>query len=463
MIEDKLHDLPEGWVWVKFNEVSKKVSLRGKKLKRKLYETDGNIPVIDQGRELIGGYTNKGSMILNCKLPVIVFGDHTKNVKFIDFDFVAGAEGIVVIKTLEALIEKLLFYFIQAVSIPDRGYSRHYQFLEKANIPLPPTTEQYRIVDKIEELFTNLDVGIESLKKVQAQVKRYRQAVLKHAFEGRLTAAWREENKYRLEPVILSPKTYIKQKKIKTQDQSFIDSMRCNLPSGWKLVKLKMLASIVQYGYTAKASREEVGPKFLRITDIQNDKVKWSNVPYCKIDTVNENKYLLDEGDLVFARTGATVGKSYLIGKNVPRSIFASYLIRIKLSEHVSRMYINMFFKSSRYWKQISDRKVGTGQPNVNASKLSHILIPLPPYLEQQKIVEEIERRFSIADRVEEIVDQNLKRAERLRQSILNKAFEGKLVPQDPADEPASVQLERIRAEKEKSDNRKNQRKRSKN
>ena len=299
--------------------------------------------------------------------------------------------------------------------------------MRKIPVPLPPLPEQHRIVAKIEELFTKLDAGIDALHKVQAQLKRYRQSVLKAAFEGKLTEAWRAEHQDEIEPA--SP-------------------IVSNLSAGWRWVTVDEIAQRIHYGYTESATEDAIGPKFLRITDIQNNSVNWDSVPYCRIDEVKQEQYLLKENDLVFARTGATVGKSFLIQGSIPDAVFASYLIRIVLEEEIYAKYVYAFFQSQSYWMQIHQGKLGSGQPNVNAKILSQITLPLPSFSEQKAIVSEIERRLSVADEVEKTVAAELKRAEQLRQSILKKAFSGGLVPQDPNDEPASVLLERIRAEK---------------
>jgi len=321
-------------------------------------------------------------------------------------------------------------------------------------IPLPPLSEQHRIVNKIEELFTKLDAGVDALKKIKIQLKRYRQAVLKNAFEGKLTQQWREAHKEELEPAsVLLEK--IKEQRKKESKGKFIElppiatSELPELPEGWVWTRLGEISIKIHYGYTARAKENNVGPKLLRITDIQNNSVNWNSVPYCKIDNFEREKYLLNEGDLVFARTGATVGKSYLLKGDVPEAVFASYLIRTIITNSISKKYVFQFFQSNFYWDQIQKAKVGVGQPNVNAQLLSRLLIPLSPLPEQHQIVAEIERRLSVADQLEKVVEQSLKQAERLRQSILKRAFEGKLVPQDPTDEPAEKLLERIREEKE--------------
>jgi type I restriction enzyme S subunit len=464
MMEDmnNLPTLPKGWVWTRVEEIVSNVPITGKKLKQSEYEVTGKLPVIDQGQKFVGGYTDAVGLRVDVELPVIVFGDHTKAVKFVNFDFVAGADGIKVIKPHEVFDPKLFYYFLQAIELPEKGYARHFQFLQRSFIPLPRFPEQHRIVSKIEELFTKIDAGIEALKKVKAQLTRYRQAVLKYAFEGKLTEEWRKENKDKIEPAfeLLERIKEERRKKAKGKFSELAPADTSDLrelPDGWLWTRVGEVADNIHYGYTESATEEKIGPKFLRITDIQNNEVNWDLVPYCRIDDEEKGKYLLKEGDLVFARTGATVGKSFLIAGKIPESVFASYLIRIIINNNINNRYVCCFFQSIDYWMQISEGKLGIGQPNVNAQVLSRIRFPLPSLAEQNKIVEEIERCFSVADEVERVVEQSLRQAQRLRQSILKKAFQGKLVPQDPSDEPAEKLLERIKQEKaeQEAENRK--------
>lgn len=228
--------------------------------------------------------------------------------------------------------------------------------------------------------------------------------------------------------------------------------MNFSIPHDWIITPLGELASAIQYGYTEKAQTEKIGPSFLRITDIQNDTVEWNQVPFCIIDDKEKEKYLLREGDLVFARTGATVGKSYLITGSIPESVFASYLIRVRLKPDIEPKYISYFFRSSDYWRQISKSQSGIGQPNVNGKKLAQIKIPLAPLDQQTRIVAEIEKQFS---RLDEAV-ANLKRVKanlkRYKAAVLKAAVQGKLTEQwrkkYPDVEPASKLLERILAER---------------
>ena len=183
---NNLAELPEGWVWVKLAEIIEKVPLTGKKLKQSEYQEKGILPVIDQGRLFIGGYTNKEDLKVCCEFPVIVFGDHTRVVKYVDFDFVAGSDGVKVIEPQKAFYPKLFYYFVQMIQLPDKGYARHFQFLEKSLIPIPPFPEQHKIIEEIERRFSVADEVEKVVEESLKQAERLRQSILKKAFEGKL-------------------------------------------------------------------------------------------------------------------------------------------------------------------------------------------------------------------------------------------------------------------------------------
>ena len=182
----------------------------------------------------------------------------------------------------------------------------------------------------------------------------------------------------------------------------------------------------------------------LRITDIQNNCVNWDSVPYVKIDEDKAEDYLLYDGDILFARTGATVGKSFLIVDLNEKSVFASYLIRIKPNKNINTKYIKFFLESNFYWEQISKNSVGTGQPNVNGTILGELRISIPPLSEQNRIVAEIERLFKFINTIEENKFSIEEYFSLMKSKVLDLAIRGKLIAQDPNDEPASVLLERI-------------------
>ena len=223
------------------------------------------------------------------------------------------------------------------------------------------------------------------------------------------------------------------------------DEIPFELPEGWAWTRLGNLCAAIQYGLSNSA--ESMGShKFLRITDIQNGIVNWDTVPFARPS--DPDTYLLKSGDIVFARTGATVGKSFLITETPYPSVYASYLIRIRLLGNLPSEYIYQFFDSACYWSQITDKSVGVGQPNCNGTSLKELLIPLPPINEQLRIIPTVQnllKYVTIIDTEEKAVTSIATAA---KAKILDLAIRGKLVPQNQNDEPASVLLERIRAEK---------------
>ena len=192
------------------------------------------------------------------------------------------------------------------------------------------------------------------------------------------------------------------------------------------IVRVREIADSIQYGHTASAISQKDGPRFLRITDIQNGTVDWNSVPSCNIVSEDVAKYRLSKGDLVFARTGATTGKSFLIS-DCPEAVFASYLIRVRASKDVDPRYLAFFFQSPDYWQQIEQGKRGIGQPNVNGKTLGEIQLPLRPLNEQQRIVAEIEKQFTRLDAGVASLKRVHTGLKSCRTSVLKAACEGRL------------------------------------
>lgn len=195
---------------------------------------------------------------------------------------------------------------------------------------------------------------------------------------------------------------------------------RNDLPAGWRSARLSELASI-DYGYTASANYMPEQPKFLRITDIQNDSIDWQNVPTCAIDEANEEKKRLQSDDIVIARTGNT-GKSFLV-KSPPRAVFASYLLRVRSYGDAMPQYLKAFFGCDSYWRQIIDSTMGTVQPNVNASRLGNLEVPLPPLTEQKRIVAILNQQLAAVDHAKKAADERLETAHDLRRVLLAETF----------------------------------------
>lgn len=227
-----------------------------------------------------------------------------------------------------------------------------------------------------------------------------------------------------------------------------------SIPNSWAWASLDQVTLRIQYGHTASAKDTATGPRFLRITDIQDGQVIWSKVPGCEISTQDAEKYKLVAGDIVFARTGATTGKSFLI-RDCPNAVFASYLIRMT-TVGISPQYAHWFMQSPNYWNQIEGNKRGIGQPNVNGSVLATLTIPIPPSEEQSAIVAQLEARLSRLDKAVEDLRSVEAKLVRHRASVLTAATSGTLVPTEAElarregrdYEPASVLLDRILTER---------------
>ena len=263
------------------------------------------------------------------------------------------------------------------------------------------------------------------------------------------------------------------------------------LPVGWEWTRVGQVSTRVQYGITASADHASTGPRFVRITDIQNDQVNWETVPGVQGLAEDFSDHYLMPGDLLIARTGGTIGKSFLVPNVQGEAVFASYLIRITPIAGLEPSYLKVFASSSHYWSQLREKSMGTGQPNVNGTALSLLSLPLPPLAEQSRIVARVEELMRLCDALqakgqleatqhaqllstllgtltasatpEELADNWQRVAQHfdllldrpqaidaLEQTLLQLAVRGLLVPQDPADEPASVLLQKIRAEKDR-------------
>ncbi len=239
----------------------------------------------------------------------------------------------------------------------------------------------------------------------------------------------------------------------KNEPVCIADEVPFEIPESWEWVRWGTLSESIQYGYNAPA-KENGRIKMVRISDIQDNSVVWQTVPYCEIDEKDIDTYLLKSNDILFARTGGTVGKSYLV-KVVPEdAIYAGYLIRTRYSALLCPEFLKYFMETELYWSQLRNGTIATAQPNCNGKTLAHMLVPLPPQNEQKRIVKKLDKIMAYVVQYNNVYNYTEKLNEEfpelLKKSILQEAVQGKLVPQDPSDEPASVLLERIRAEKER-------------
>ena len=459
--------LPYNWNEVKMPDVVEWSSGGTPKSDNKKYY-NGDIPW------LIIGDLNDG-IINSSTTKITEFGLSNSSAKYVEKDSVllgmygsigklgiAGMklttnQAIAFTKTLFGINNKYLFYYLKLIknklfSLSKGGTQKNISLtvINSLTIPLPPFPEQNRIVAKIDSLFSELDNNVTLLKNVKTQLAIYRQSVLKWAFKGKLTEEWRKKNKFDSCETVLENVKIIKENertnnKLFNIDQEF---PLYDLPKEWKWVSIGNISKGVEYGTSAKSSKNGK-IVVLRMGNIQNGIFIYNDLVYTSNKKEIE-KYKLFENDVLFNRTNSPelVGKTALYSGAIP-SIFAGYLIRLNQISYINAKYLT-YFLNSPHAKECGNiaKTDGVNQSNINGTKLSSYPFPICSKSEQIAIVAAIESRLSVCDKIEQTIDQTLALSDQLRQSILKKAFEGRLVPQDPNDEPAEKLLERIKAEK---------------
>lgn len=279
---------------------------------------------------------------------------------------------------------------------------------ESCGLPIPPLAEQKRIVAKIEELLPLVEryaAAYEKLEQFNAKFPEdMKKSILQYAIQGKLVKQRAEEGTgEELYQQIQAEKQHlIAEKKIKKEKplaEIAEDEIPFDIPESWKWVRWGNLSFSIQYGYNAPA-KQAGRIKMVRISDIQNGKVIWDSVPFCDIRDEDLPTYLLEENDILFARTGGTVGKSYIVKEIPEEAIYAGYLIRTRYSDMLCPEYLYYFMQTQLYWIQLRNGTIATAQPNCNGQTLSKMILPLPPLAEQKRIVAKIEELLPLCERL---------------------------------------------------------------
>lgn len=409
-----------------YKSLVKKVSIPpNKKTKQKQYEANGELPIIDQGKKLIGGYSNDKTMKLECNLPVIIFGDHTCEVKYINFPFGAGADGIKVLQPKENVVPKFLYYGTQYLTLrfPDKGYARHYQHIEKMDLTIPPLPEQERIVTHIEELFSELDKAVETLQTTKQQLAVYRQAVLKEAFEGKLTTSWRKS--YSTESPQADFESIMRPNEVFKDTSGDENEIKLISPDLWKKIRL---AEVFEVQVGATPSR--------RVPEYWNGDINWVSSGEVHFNGIfRTNEQITDDG-LAHASTNVhPIGTVMLamIGEGKTRGQAAILNVEAAHNQNTAAILVSKTPCSPKYiyyflqMNYDNTRRVGSGnnQKALNKERVRALRFPFTSFAEQNQIVEEIESRLSVCESIEQTVDTALAQADAMRQSILKQAFEG--------------------------------------
>ncbi|MDE0018848.1 MAG: restriction endonuclease subunit S [Candidatus Poribacteria bacterium] len=425
-----LTDLPKGWVWTSLEKISH--IILGQSPPSSTYNTDGKGLPFYQGKLEFGKLyptprkwctapkkiAEKGDVFISIRAPV--------GPTNICPEKSAVGRGLAAIRGLGGIESFFILYLMRtyANEIASRGTGTTFDAitgnqLKIFEIPLPPLVEQHRIVAKLETLFVQLDAAVDSLKKAQVQLQRYRRSILKAAFEGELTTEWRERHSDSWKSMNLN---------------EFITLESGSRPKGGVRGILEGIPSL--------------GGEHLNTDGGFNyEKIKY--IPAEFFESLNKGRIYPD--DIIVVKDGATTGKISFVDNDFPhnRAAVNEHLFIVRVDPKVAfPKYVFYFLFSSKGQQQILSDFRGATVGGISRNFPLKVTVPIPSLPEQEQIVFELERHLLVADEIEATIDAELKRAERLRQSILKHAFSGKLVPQDPNDEPASTLLEKIQEEK---------------
>lgn len=479
---EEFRELPKGWVTIKIGNISDQI--RGVSYTKEVAVKEpqkGYVPILKANninKELnfddlvyVPKSNVKEEQLIKSLDIIVAMSSGSKNLvgkaAQARFDFNGGFGAFCgLIRVNPILNKKFIGFFFQSdkykknISKLSSGININNlrrEHIESIEVSIPPLPEQHRIVARIEELFATLDAGIESIQKVKAQLKCYRQAVLKNAFEGKLTENWRKANKDSLEPASILLKTFnkreIKNSKIKKEPLSVSTLSLSKLPGGWLWARIDDIGD-VSGGLTKNSKRKKnslIMP-YLRVANVYSNRLDLNEIKEIGLTIEEFQRYSLNKDDLLIVEGNGSIeqiGRVAVWDGSINPCVHQNHIIKVRFSNIQLSKYILYWLLSLNGRKQITNVASSTsGLYTLSISKVSALFIPLAPIAEQKEIVEEIERHFSIVDQIDRIVEQTLLRSERMRQSILRKAFEGKLVPQNPNDEPAEELIERIKTEK---------------
>ena len=425
------YDIPMSWEWVRFSSIAELQS--GQDLTPDKYNAlNKGIPYItgasniENGHVIINRWTEhgrafayKGDLLLTCKGTVGAMA-------ILDIEQVHIARQIMAIQPhsnvslryLQLVLETLVSELKAAAKSMIPGIAR--EDVLTSLIPIPPYAEQLRIVEKYESvlpLIERYDNSASSLDVLnQSFPEQLKKSILQWAVQGKLVP--QDENdepaEVLLERIRAEKDALIKAGKIKRDKHESVifrrynshyekldgiercidDEVPFDIPSSWQWERWGNISQSIQYGFNAPA-KSSGRIKMVRISDIHNNEVQWDSVPYCNISENDIEAYLLQPRDILFARTGGTVGKSYLVNEIKEPAVYAGYLIRTRYSKEILPQYLKYFMESELYWSQLRNGTIATAQPNCNGQTLSKMLLPIPPKEEQERIVRMINGLFS--------------------------------------------------------------------
>lgn len=413
-VEEQPYEVPENWCWIHLLDAFDNVTDSKKKLPTKEYQEEGEYSIIDQGQEFVGGYTNCKDMVYDGDMPVIIFGDHTRCVKYVDFPFVQGADGVKVLSPKKFWDSKAFYYAIQSVEIPNMGYRRHYPLFKNFSIPVPPLPEQQRIVEQIESLFSKLDEAMEKAQEALDSFEERRVAILHKAFEGELTLQWRAEHGVDM--------------------------------SSWRDVPLKDCGRWFGGGTPTTSKKEywEGGDiPWITSKDMKDRIIEDSLMHITMTGVENSSANYCEEPAVLFVMRSGILRRVFPVCM-VKRPFTVNQDLKACVPDGILQEYL--YWYCTGFEKDIRDNcmKSGTTVESVEAKKLFDYSIRVAGADEQKEIVNRIEAMLDKEAAAYEAAEEVIENIEAVKKSILAKAFRGELGTTDASEESSIKLLKQI-------------------
>ena len=410
-------EIPENWRWTKLGLIGDWGAGATPDRGKAEYYKNGTIPWIKTGELNDGIVTTaeeyitelafeKCSLRMNKKDDVLIamYGATIGKVAIAGFDLTTN-QACCACTPYNGIFNYYLFYFLKA-NKPDfvkQSAGGAQPNISRTKIvdtlfPLPPIEEQQRIVEKLNQILPLIDeYGKEEDELItlcQKFPEEMKKSVLQSAMQGKLTKQLETDSSVDelLKKIADEKAKLIEEGKIKKEKplaEITEEEIPFDIPENWRWERWENLSNSIQYGYNASAISSGFA-KMVRISDIQGNKILWDSVPYCEISESEYEKYKLNNTDILFARTGGTVGKSVLVSGLTERSVYAGYLIRSHYNHNLNPQYLKYFMECPLYWNQLTQGTTKGCQPNCNGQTLSQMIVPLPPIEEQQRIVEKL-------------------------------------------------------------------------
>lgn len=415
--EEQPYEVPENWVWVRLLSTFVNKTDSKKKIQQKFYLKTGDYAIVDQGQNLIGGYTNDASLQYDGELPVVVFGDHTRCVKYVDFKFVQGADGVKILLPFKSFDSKFFYYAIMNLNIPNMGYRRHFPLFDKLTLPLPPLPEQQRIVERIEELFAKLDEAKERLQEVADSFAVRKAAILHKAFTGELTKQWRRENG--------------------VSDES------------WEEKKGEDFFEYVTSGSRGWAKYySDKGSIFVRMGNLNHGTIEldFSDIQYVELpDQVEGQRSKLQKNDILISIT-ADVGMIGLVREDMDAYI-NQHVALARPKNDLYAEFLAWYFVSDVGLQQMQNKQRGATKIGLGLQDIRSIILKIPTLPEQHEIVRLIDDLLARERSAQQAAEQALASIDLMKKSILARAFRGELGTNKASEASALELLRQVLAE----------------